>query len=127
MGTDSKFHHSRFITLCFSLVFLSILIMPVCTCAQEKQATDEKRQKVLTAAREIMSMTKYCALITLDENGRPQARTMNPYPAEEDMVIWFGTSRDSRKVKHKTENGSAASGSPVSCMRWTVQVARSGN
>jgi general stress protein 26 len=47
----------------------------------------------------MIEATPYCALITLDVNGHPAARTMDPFPPEENMVIWFGTNKDSRKVQ----------------------------
>lgn len=53
---------------------------------------------VKVVALEMMREMHYCALITLDETGMPQVRTMNPYPQEDDFVIWFATKRNSRKV-----------------------------
>lgn len=93
------FSHNKLKTLCLSLVLLSIIIMPGSIWAQKKQATTTERDTLLATARETMAMTKYCALVTLDETGRPQVRTMNPYPPDKNMVIWFGTNRKSRKVK----------------------------
>ena len=55
--------------------------------------------KVLEAAREIMAAQTYCALITLDESGRPQVRTMNPFPPDEGMVVWMATNTGSRKAE----------------------------
>jgi general stress protein 26 len=59
----------------------------------------EERAKLVAAAREIMAAQTYCALITIDETGRPQVRTMNPFPPEEDMTVWFATNTRSRKVR----------------------------
>ena len=56
------------------------------------------RDTVLVAAREIISQTTYCGLVTVDSKGQPQVRTMNPFPVTDDLVIWFATSRNSRKV-----------------------------
>jgi general stress protein 26 len=56
------------------------------------------RDKLLAAAREIISTARYCALITLDSSGRPQARAMDPFQPDENMVVWFGTNSRSRKV-----------------------------
>jgi len=47
----------------------------------------------------MMEAVRYCALITLDSTGHPDARTMDPFLPDEDMVIWFGTNINSRKVK----------------------------
>jgi len=47
-----------------------------------------------------MAGQTYCALLTLDEEGRPQIRTMNPFPPEADMTVWIATSTLTRKVQH---------------------------
>ena len=57
------------------------------------------RDTLIAAAREIMEAARFCALVTLDESGRPQARTMDPFQPEEDLVVWLGTLRGSRKVR----------------------------
>ncbi len=58
-----------------------------------------EREAILAAAREIMSLQKYCALITIDEAGQPHARTMNPFPPEADMTVWIATNSRCRKVR----------------------------
>lgn len=65
----------------------------------EQQIDGTERSAMLEAAREIMGMQKYCALITLDASGRPHARTMNPFPPEEDMTVWIATNSRCRKVR----------------------------
>ena len=65
---------------------------------QVKPAPRQDRQSLITTAREIMKTARYCALITLDSNGRPQARTMDPFAPEENMVVWLATNPNSRKV-----------------------------
>jgi len=62
------------------------------------------RDTVILAAHEIMSETTYCGLVTVDSLGQPQIRTMNPFPVKEDFVIWFATSRTSRKVREIKNN-----------------------
>jgi general stress protein 26 len=57
-----------------------------------------EREALLAAAREVMAMQKYCALITLDASGRPQVRTMNPFPPEDDMTVWIATNTHCRKA-----------------------------
>ncbi len=82
-----------------TIILLSITILPDSLSAQDNQMTDAEYDTLIAVARKTMAFNKYCALITLDETGQPQARTMNPFPLEEDMVIWFATNRKSRKVK----------------------------
>lgn len=45
-----------------------------------------------------MTTTRYCALITTNAKGRAQARTMDPFPPDEKMVVWMATNPRSRKV-----------------------------
>ena len=63
---------------------------------ESKKAPSEAT--LIAAAREIMSAARYCALITLDPSGRPQARTLDPFAPDENMVVWLGTNPRTRKV-----------------------------
>lgn len=67
--------------------------------AQQKPPEQLSRAELIAAAREIMAGQQYCALITQDEAGRSQVRTMNPFPPEEDMTVWIATSTLTRKVQ----------------------------
>lgn len=62
------------------------------------------RDTIILAAREIISETSYCGLVTVDSTGQPQTRTMNPFPLKDDLTIWFATSRSSRKVRELRNN-----------------------
>ena len=62
------------------------------------------REKVIAAARELIGTLKYCALITVDANGQPHVRTMNPFPPEEDMSVWMATTTKSRKYAEIQSN-----------------------
>jgi general stress protein 26 len=64
----------------------------------------ENITSMLAAAREIMAGQTYCALITQDSAGRPQVRTMNPFPPEADMSVWMATNSRSRKVEEIRNN-----------------------
>jgi len=69
------------------------------------------RDTVLVAAGEIIRETHYCALVTIDSTGQPQVRTMNPFPANDELITWFATSRTSRKVREINNN-------PKVCVYW---------
>jgi len=75
----------------------ALLAATVLTAAPPSQAVP--REKLLAAAREMMISIRYCAAITVDENGRALARTVDPFPPDEKMIVWFATNRNSRKVK----------------------------
>ena len=81
-------------------VWVFVLSFFVVAHAQEKKQPAKDRASLIAAAREIMQAQTYCALITIDDTGRPQIRTMNPFPPEEDMTVWIATSTLTRKVQH---------------------------
>ncbi len=56
------------------------------------------RRQALAAAREVMAAAGICTLITLDATGHPQARVMDPFPPDDDFIVWMGTNRSTRKV-----------------------------
>jgi len=59
---------------------------------------DSINNKLKKAAREIMTSAGTCALITIDQEGRPRVRVMDPFVPESDFTVWFGTNPNSRKV-----------------------------
>lgn len=59
----------------------------------------ERREILLAAAREIIEGQTYCAIATVDQQGRPQVRTMNPFPPEDDWSVWMATNSRSHKVR----------------------------
>ena len=82
------------------LLSLLAFATPAAALAQDKPPSPAaERARLIAAAREIMGAQTYCALITIDETGRPQVRTMNPFPPEDDMAVWFATNTRSRKVR----------------------------
>ncbi len=76
---------------------------PECV-AQDGRAQDSRRDSLIAAAREIIGAQKYCALITVDSAGRPNVRTMNPFPPDEEMNVWMATNSRSRKVQEIRNN-----------------------
>jgi len=68
--------------------------------APEKAGAPLGRSELIAAAREIIASQQFCALITQDEEGRAQARTVNPFSPEEDMAVWIATSTLTRKAQH---------------------------
>lgn len=66
--------------------------------SQSQQPKQLDRESLIATAREIMTSARYCALITLDSAGRPHARAMDPFPPDEQMIVWLGTNPKSRKV-----------------------------
>ncbi len=84
--------------------FLLIWISFFTAFAQEKQPADTARQFLLAAAREIITSAGKVALITQDENGVPQIRTMDPFEPESDFTVWLATHPNTRKVQQIKNN-----------------------
>src|SRR5215210_6337250 len=82
-------------------VLLSMAALSPGVVAQQPQFS---RDALISAAREIMTTTRYCALITTGRNGRAQARTMDAFVPEEDMTVWLATNPRSRKVAEILRN-----------------------
>lgn len=85
-----------------SLVSLALLTFSISQNINGQSAVN--RDTVKVAALEIMNQTHYCALVTMDTDGQPQTRTMNPFPANDELITWFATSRLSRKVNEIKNN-----------------------
>lgn len=83
---------------------IAALICSALTASVSGQQTQFSRDQLITEAREIMTSTRYCALITIDSSGRAQARTMDAFAPDEKMIVWFGTNPLSRKVAEIRRN-----------------------
>ena len=94
-----KFFHFIFISL---IIFIASSL--IAQEQQDKVQQEISRDSLLTVAQTIIDSARCRILITVDENGKPQARTMSPFPPEENMVIWLGTNPRSRKVKQIKNN-----------------------
>lgn len=86
-----------------SWLVLVVLASFLCNSPAEGQSV-VNRDSILLAAREIISETTYCGLVTIDSSGQPQIRTMNPFPVKDDFIIWFATARGSRKASEIMAN-----------------------
>ena len=60
-------------------------------------ASDDDR-KLLELARKTMDDARYCALITNDSEMQPRARTVDPFPPDEEFNVWIATRPVTRKV-----------------------------
>ena len=92
--------------LFFVFVIVIVLIASSLTAQEleDKMQQEISRDSLLSVARAIIDSAKSRTFITVDENGKPQARTMSPFPPDENMVIWLGTNPRSRKVKQIKNN-----------------------
>jgi general stress protein 26 len=80
---------------------ITALLLSFAAGALHVNAQEQKqwsREQLISAAREIMMTTRYCALITTDSSGRTHARTMDAFAPDEQMTVWLATNPRSRKV-----------------------------
>lgn len=94
-----KIQQSKGTVAAAAVLFLLIFTLP----AFAQQPTFS-RDALISAAREIMTTARYCALITRDSAGRTNARAMDPFAPETDLTVWFGTNSRSRKVREIRRN-----------------------
>jgi len=82
-----------------SVAILILISIPFSGLGQiTEQGSNDADQFLIEAAKEIMTAAGTCALITIDDEGVPRVRAMDPFAPEEDLTIWFGTNSKSRKV-----------------------------
>ena len=90
---------NRFMKIGRAFYLIMILQLPLVIFAQDKTDTQFNRDTLINVSKQMMESARYCALITLDEKGNPDARIMDPFLPDDEMVVWFGTNLNSRKVK----------------------------
>lgn len=76
------------------IVFVLLFFLGIGGYSQNSD-TPEKLKKV---AKEIITEAGVCAFTTLDCEGVPRTRAMDPFPVEDDFTIWMGTNSNSRKI-----------------------------
>jgi PPOX class probable F420-dependent enzyme len=75
------------------------LSLPFAARAQNPPRPAPQRSEVIKAAREVIQKARYCALITIGDDGQPQARVVDPILPDSDLTIWIGTNPLTRKVE----------------------------
>jgi general stress protein 26 len=100
------------------IAFCGLILLAV-TIPIKLHSQSVSTDTLLVAAHEIISETTYCALVTVDSTGQPQVRTMNPFPANDELITWFATSRTSRKVREIRNN-------PKVCVYYADHISAKG-
>lgn len=85
-------------------LYLILLLLPFQGISQNTEAEGPSRIGLIGAAREIMTGAGTCALITLDDQGLPRVRVMDPFAPESDLTVWLGTNPKSGKVDQIRKN-----------------------
>ncbi len=86
------------------IILTLLLFVPAKGIPQKVATKDSLEIKIKAAAREIMTAAKTCSLITIDEEGRPIVRMMDPFLPENDFTVWLATNPKSRKAAQIKKN-----------------------
>ena len=86
------------------IIFSILLLISFESYSQQADHQEVSDDLLTDAAREIMTASGTCALITLDEKNIPMVRVMDPFLPENDFTVWLGTNPKSRKVRQIKNN-----------------------
>lgn len=94
------------------LFFSLILLLSSCkkdTSTLENSRTDfnSEEQKIISTAKAIINDAYFGTLITVDANGQPKARIMEPFSPDDDFTVWLATNPKSRKASELKANSTA--------------------
>jgi general stress protein 26 len=78
-------------------ILLSFLLSTAAV-AQQVPPPQPSRADVLAAGRDIVQKAGYCSLVTIGEDGHPQARIVDPLGPDESFTLWVGTNPLTRKA-----------------------------
>ncbi len=99
---------SAIVSLWFAVaaVFLAITsqaedLAPASTSLETARVSKEN---LLSEMRQVMKDAGYPALITVDEQGQPRARTVDAFAPDASMTIWVATRPNTRKVAQIQSN-----------------------
>ena len=90
------------------LIVFALSLAATVSAAPGDTSDATRASKILASTREVMQQARYCALITVDDASQPQARTVDPLPADDGLEVWVLTNRNSRKVAQLRHNPRAA-------------------
>lgn len=94
----------KFLKKSIWLTFVVLILSTSPGFSQKTESNDSLNNELMNAAREIMMSANTCALITIDEDGNPRVRAMDPFLPENDFTVWFGTNPKTRKVSQIKNN-----------------------
>ena len=72
--------------------------LPLAAGGQAKKPVPFDRAAVVKVAAGIMERARFCTLVTVGEDGHPQARVIDAFPPDGQMVVWMATNPLTRKV-----------------------------
>lgn len=82
-----------------TLTISALLFFTTILFSQTSDTASNEADRRISVAKEIMLEAGLCAMVTQDSTGKINIRTMQPFPPQEDLSVWFGTNALSRKVQ----------------------------
>ena len=83
-------------------IALLSIALPSAVAAQP--GVPPSRAAILAAATDIVQKAHYCTFITIDQEGQPQARIVDPLAPDAAFTIWIATNPLTRKVDQIRRN-----------------------
>ena len=80
------------------ILFLPFLLLWHASAQPTPPAAPRSRSAILAAATDIVRQARYCTLVTLGEDGHPQARIVDPRGPDASFTTWIATNPLTRKV-----------------------------
>ena len=110
-----KLSHLIFVALFSITSFLLSCQNPIKTDKVDSNKDEVVRKKlrsnftteeiaIIETSNEIIDSAYYCTLISIDKNGQPRARVMEPFKPDDNYEIWLATNPKSRKVQQIKNN-----------------------
>lgn len=97
-----------FFALCLSLSVMSVTL-PTQALAGDMAKSDVKQtpnedEKILALARDVIKTARYATLVTIDSEGQPRTRIVDPFLPNEEFIIYVATKPVTRKVQQIRAN-----------------------
>ena len=87
-----------------SIFFFSCQSNQTRTISEIRNDFTKEEKELINVSREMIKNCYYGTFITIDENGQPRARIMEPFFPDENFEIWMATNPKSRKVQQIRQN-----------------------
>jgi general stress protein 26 len=86
------------------LLLAAFLHLPASIAGQPSGNALPPRAAIISAAADIIQKARYCTFITIDQDGQPQARVVDPLAPDSAFTIWIATNPLTRKVDQIRRN-----------------------
>jgi len=104
-------------SLLMNCLLLGALAMPIAASVQSEQETVSSNQSeveietqltedqnVISLARQVIATARYGTLVTVDDEGQPRTRIVDPFRPDDAFVIYVATNPVTRKVQQIRSN-----------------------